>query len=130
MQGIYKITYTKTDKCYIGSKCPKAKLNEVQVEEIKIKLQKPVNRRNLAKEYNVSIDVIDDILSKKNWSHIRPDIIIYKNTINKLTKEDVVKIKTLLQEGKLTQKQIAKQFGIIQQTVSNIKNKKIWEDVQ
>lgn len=106
------------------------KLTEQQVEEIKLKLQVPVNRRTLAKEYNVSVDAIDDILSGLNWGYIRPDIIMYKNNIHKLTEQEVIEIKKLLKENKLKQSEIAKKFGIAQQTVSNIKLGNLWSKVK
>lgn len=48
--------------------------------------------------------------------------------ISKLSKNDVIKIKKLLNEGK-TQKTIAKMFNINQTTVSNIKVGKTWKNV-
>jgi len=117
-------------KAKLGSKCPIAKLNEQQVEKIKLLLSKElVNRRALAKEYNVSIDTIDDIISEKTWSHIRPDLKCLTNKIYKLNESQVKEIKVLLNENKLTQLEIAKRFGIAQQTISNIKVEKIWKSV-
>lgn len=53
---------------------------------------------------------------------------IYENGC-KLNKTKARLIKNLLNSGKLTQKEIANQFNISQQTVSGIKNKKRWINI-
>jgi group I intron endonuclease len=113
----------------IHGKSYTAKLTEQKVEEIKLQLQKPCNRRILAKKYNVSVDVIDDILSGLNWGYVRSDIIMYKNNIYKLTENDVIEIKKLLNEKKLTQLEIATKYNVIQQTISDIKLGKLWSKI-
>jgi len=47
-----------------------------------------------------------------------------------LTEKNVVKIKILLTEGKLTQKEIAKMFGVKENTISNIKTGKSWKHLK
>lgn len=51
------------------------------------------------------------------------------NKSAKLKVEDVFKIRSLLEMGDLTQKQIATLFGVGQFTISAIKLKKIWKDI-
>ena len=43
-----------------------------------------------------------------------------------LTKQKVIKIRKLYNEGNLTQKEIGESFGVDQTTISLIKNRKIW----
>lgn len=107
-----------------------AKLNSMQVLEIKYRLQEPCNRRDLAKQYNVSVDTIDDILSGLTWNYVGSNIVMYKNNIHKLTEQEVKEIKKLLKENKLNQLEIAKKFGVIQQTISSIKLGKLWPKVK
>lgn len=58
-----------------GSKHHWSQLNEDQVLEIKKKLFKREKVRILAKEYNVSYSVIDQIRSGKSWNHVKwPEI--------------------------------------------------------
>jgi len=47
----------------------------------------------------------------------------------KLTEKDVIRIRKL-DEGNLTQKEIAKMFGVKPNTISNIKNRKIWKHIK
>jgi len=47
-----------------------------------------------------------------------------------LTEQDIIKIKKLLNEGVLTQKEIAKMFGVHESTISAIKNKKSWKHIK
>jgi hypothetical protein len=55
----------------IGEKNPISKLNEIKVIEIRSKFKKHIyTREMLAKEYNVSIACIKDVLIKRSWSHI------------------------------------------------------------
>jgi len=52
-----------------------------------------------------------------------------KNPSSILTEEKVIKIRTDLNEGILTQKQIAEKFGVSQVTISDIKTEKRWSHV-
>ena len=49
-----------------------------------------------------------------------------KNSSSKLTEKDVIQIKLLLKENKLTQKEIGKIFGVNRVTVSDIKRNVCW----
>lgn len=53
-----------------------------------------------------------------------------KNPQSILIIQDIVQIKLLLKEGKLTQANIGEIFGIAHQTVSKIKNKKLWSHIE
>ncbi len=52
-----------------------------------------------------------------------------KGKNSKLTEEQVIKIKLLLKEGKLTQKEIAIMFGVHQPVISNIKTGRTWSHI-
>ncbi len=52
------------------------------------------------------------------------------NHNHKLTEEQVVQIKILLEEGILTQQEIANMFGVNRATISYIKNNKIWSYIK
>lgn len=53
-----------------GSKHGNAKLNEVQVREIKIKLLEGIRVTDLGKQYNVKKENISSIKNGKTWKHI------------------------------------------------------------
>jgi len=50
-----------------------------------------------------------------------------KHGLSKLTDDDVIKIKTLLNNGRISQKEIAALFDIHQVTISKIKLGKLWK---
>lgn len=54
-----------------GSKNGNSVLTELEVIEIKDKLQKSVSRKQIAKEFNVSVSTIDDISLNRTWAHIQ-----------------------------------------------------------
>jgi len=47
-----------------------------------------------------------------------------------LIEQKVIRIKLLLDEGILTQKEIGKMFGVHESTISNIKNRRIWTHIK
>jgi len=47
-----------------------------------------------------------------------------------LTERDVIQIKLLLKEGKLTQKEIADMFGVSVYTISDIKREITWYHIK
>ena len=51
------------------------------------------------------------------------------NSRSTLTEKKVIQIRLLCDEGILTQKEIAKMFGVSQETISYIKNRKIWKHI-
>jgi len=53
-----------------------------------------------------------------------------KSHNHKLTEQQVIQIKLLLKEGKLTQKEIADMFGVSIRTISNIKREIVWSHIK
>jgi len=60
----------KTGRQVRGSKHGSAKLNEDQVKEIKNHVHNGISGPKIAKNYNVSCQVIYDIKNKKAWRHV------------------------------------------------------------
>ena len=56
--------------CALGSKNGQAKLNEIQVKEIKKLLRENTAQSFIAKKFNVSTATISSIKNKINWKHI------------------------------------------------------------
>lgn len=48
----------------------------------------------------------------------------------KLTEEEVRIIKTLLNNGIMTQKKIGEMFGVSRETITKIKNRTRWADIE
>ncbi len=53
-----------------GIRQPHAQLNEEQVSQIKLKLNRGLRQVDIAKEYNVKRNVIGDIKRNKNWYYV------------------------------------------------------------
>lgn len=67
--------------------------------------------------------------SKKLMSQKR-SIKLGENSSHSILKnQDIIQIRILLEEGILTQKEIAKKFNVDRTTISAIKNKKLWRHI-
>jgi len=64
------------------------------------------------------------------YSELCSENIGEKSHNHKLTEEQVIQIKLLLKEGKLTQQEIADMFGVNRTTISAIKTEKIWTNIK
>ena len=53
----------------------------------------------------------------------------FENKNSKLNREEVLKIKKLINENKLSQYKIAKIFGVSRSCILNIKRGIVWKDV-
>jgi predicted DNA-binding protein YlxM (UPF0122 family) len=130
----------------VGSKNPKAQLNENQVLEI-INLYKYTNldSNELAKLYNVGKRSIQKIIAGETWEHLNNQGKIvslfnkhkYKqklklqgeNHYNSVLKtQDVIIIKNMLNDG-LLQKDIAKKFNVSAGIIGKIYRKETWFNV-
>lgn len=83
---------------------------------------------------NNSIDNLEWVTHKENMRHaFRTGLANnsgVKNGMSKLSEEQVVRIKFLLSEGKLSQQKIAEQIGgISRSAVMNIKNRNQWRHI-
>jgi predicted XRE-type DNA-binding protein len=100
----------------------------------KLKLNECVHHKDENKENNyyenlekISVSKHSSFHNKEKRNHFyRIKNYGEKNSHHKLTEEQVIQIKLLLKEGKLTQQEIANIFGICRSTISLIKNRKIW----
>lgn len=66
----------------------------------------------------------------ENTTHFRDRVRDEDNHGYKLSKEQVIQIKILLNEGKLSQKEIGKRFGVVDSHISAIKNKRKWTHIE
>jgi DNA-binding XRE family transcriptional regulator len=69
---------------------------------------------------------MDDKVTKNRQSRSKGSL----HGLAKLDEEKVLEIKRLLAETNLTQKEIAKKYGVCHQTISYIKNGKLWGHVR
>lgn len=99
---------------------PNPYMNELQVNHID------------GNKQNNSLENLEWVTATENMKHaietnlLKPPRGI-THGMSKLTEEDIKAIILLLLEEKTTQKEIAKQFNVLENTISRIKSKKRWE---
>lgn len=121
-----------------GSANGKAKLNEEIAYQIKKDLAEGKMKQNaIARKFGIDHTQVSSIKRGVVWAHV-----IYDGEINpqienkgsnchnsKLTEEQVIEIKTLLKEGKVSQAQLAKTYGVSGAVIFNIKNGLSWAHI-
>lgn len=115
-----------------GSHHGRAKLTETQVIEIRnLLLQKTLTIRQISKIFDVSSSTISSINVGKHWTHVEGigSKLESRHTRAKLNDANVKQIKQLLAEG-MSLRKIAKQFGVVPQTISDINHNKSWTHVK
>jgi len=115
-------------KRYVGSKASSAKLNENQVFQILEKIAAREYRKTIAKEFNISTKMIDEIVAGNHWSHVpRPDMSKKRIGRHVLTADNVREIRGLL--GTMSCREIGKKYGVTGATIQHIKSGFTWSNV-
>jgi predicted DNA-binding protein YlxM (UPF0122 family) len=93
-----------------------------QVLIIKEKIKQGVSLTNLSEEFNISLQVLSNIKNNNIWKNIGEDITEYhfKLKRKKLTTNDAVIIKLILNSKLYSQYKIADMFNVDQSAISNI----------
>lgn len=119
-----------------GSKQPTAILNEDIVSEIKLLLVKSkISMKEIGEKYGIAEGTVNGIRLNLRWKHVIVDgwreytTKIRDKLSKRLKSEDIIIIKTLLVEGKLCQRVIAKMFNTTDTTIYDIKKNKVWKKV-
>lgn len=97
----------------------------------------PFNKREVnhkdGDKLNNNIKNLEWVTKKENYYHaIRTGLLNNRgenHAMSKLTVKDVIKIRALQKEGKLTEKEIASMFKVCRQCINNIKNHKSWKHI-
>ena len=117
------------------------KLTDNDVIEIKKMLSQGVKQKDIAKKFNVNKTTICDIKNNRTHFNIKIEeitndelkLVKYNvgenNGSTKLTKKQVVEIKKLLFDKKISQKEIAKAYNIGDPAISAIKSGKTWKHI-
>jgi len=110
-----------------GSKNPRSKLTDTQVDDIKaLASSKALNQKELATKFNVNRSTIQRILYNTTWTS-PVNIPIYTRQ-NKLTIKDIREIKTLLADATISKTEIAKRYGVSKSMIGHISKNRIWSD--
>lgn len=102
----------------IGANASRAVLSESDVIAIRLS-HKPYTA--LAEEYGVSYGAVIAAASGRNWSYLETPVQPRRH----LTTSDV----SLIRQSNLTGRQLARQHGVSEGTISMIRNRKIWQHV-
>lgn len=86
----------------------------------------------IGKYFNINHSVVQDVLDRRTWCYLTENLIITKpsqkgsgHPNSKLNEQQVLEIKKRLLNGE-KQKSIGNDFGVPQQTISDIKNGRSW----
>lgn len=119
-----------------GSQCHRAKLNELQVLEIKKLIEEHIPYKHIIDKYGIKSHTISAIAKGDTWKHItgfsRENSFDKRCGLNErtaLNQENVLEIKKLLEEGTLKIKEIANQFNVNNSIISSISKGRIWKSL-
>lgn len=136
----------KMSKNALGENNSGARHDTKTVISIKLLLKfTDLKQKTIAEHFNYDPSNISTIHTGVMWNHINieeykslPDklILLYEklkseeNTfkLKKLSKNDVIKIKLLLRDTKMNQREIANLFGITKESISRIKTNNSWKN--
>lgn len=102
-------------------------LSEKEVLEIIQKLKSGARNIDLAREYRVAHNTIDDIRCNRTWRYIERDPIESLGPIKKLSAEHIPLIRNLISLKK-SNKEIGKRFGVAPATIDQIRKGKTWKN--
>lgn len=127
-------SFVGEDVSYIKyPKIKNSKLTDDEISNIKYLIKEGnLNQKEIGELFNITEATIGRIKRGERWLDIGEDISNIKNkklSNNKLTKNDVIEIKSLLKEDVLTQNEISRKFNVSRATIAKIKSGETWDDV-
>lgn len=116
-----------------GSGHPMAKLTEVDVRRIHSLAVSGKSCASIAGEYGIAVSTVSGILTGKSWSHLGMDAIHVKASGGRhwnsvLTEETVSRIRERLASGDRAS-DLAREYGVSQSTIADIKHRRTWDHV-
>lgn len=108
-----------------GSTKVNAKLNELQVEEIKLMLASGRTNTDIAMKYNVHCATISEIRQGRTWKHVRPDLVwnVVSSPVatnKKLSAQDIPVIRELI-SAKRSDAEIGALYRVARGTIQGIR---------
>jgi group I intron endonuclease len=115
-----------------GENNAKSILNEDSVRDIVLMSNDGMNAMAIGRRLGINHSTVMDVLDRRTWNHVTSGLDIKKTSPkgsghpnSKLTENQVLEIKQRIKNGE-TQKNIAKDYGISDRTVGNIKRGESW----
>ena len=112
------------------------KLNETDALDIRQQAHDGVSLGELAMKYGVTRSHISRIVIGKAWPHVggpvepsKGQIVGERVSTSKFTRSQVVEIRTRYAAGGITQKELAKEYGVSVGTISGITNRYSWTHI-
>ncbi|MGG4434588.1 GIY-YIG nuclease family protein [Priestia megaterium] len=116
------------------------KLSSVEVSQIKKDIIDGMSLDVIARRYEVNPSTISDIKNLRSWvdtesnlneslKNTTVNVKGVKNACSKLTENQVIEIKTLLNKGGKTMTEIANMFGVSRTLIGHIKRNKLWSHI-
>ena len=112
------------------------KLNEADVLDIRQQAHEGVPRGELAAKYDTSNGHISRIMAGEAWPHVGGPVVPSKGQTvgehvwsSKFTQSQVVEIRNRYGAGGVTQKELAKEYGVSVGTISRITNRYGWTHI-
>ena len=102
-------------------------LQESEVHEIIEKLLKGSRNIELAREYKVAHNTIDDIRCNRTWRFIERQPILPNGPIKKLAGEDISVIRKMFEAGK-SNKEIGLLYKVASATIDQIRKGNTWKN--
>lgn len=116
-----------------GSKQPRAKLSEWQVQQVRERHAAGEAILALAREFTVSQRALQLAVHGQTWRHVRTPVVTLTDEAiekyrKKLTAADIPPIKAAAAEG-ATFTTIAKRFGVTRGAIANIVHGRTWKSI-
>ena len=117
-------------------------LSVMDVRAIRRMLQDGLSHAEIGRTSGVSGGVVSDVASGASWSHLpliegeaatnKPSGVRRgsENRASKLVEDDIRIIRSEYASGNKTQVELARQFGVIQSTISQVILRKVWRHVE
>ena len=111
----------------VGEDAPASILSEKNVLEVIDRLRAGHRNIDIARDFNVAHNTVDDIRCNRTWRHIVREPIAGNGAIKKLSEEDVRWIK---RNFNLTNRVLGSMFNVAPATIDQIRRNKTWKHIK
>lgn len=115
----------------VGERNRNATLTKAQATDIITRRENGESFKSVFKDYNHLLKTtgMNSIWLGVSWKHLQPEIAYKTHANRSLSDNQVREIRSLLEEGTMTQRAIAKQFNVTPTSICEIKSGKRYSDI-